>query len=225
MTTTTLKRFLGSSITKKQVMSITGLSLCLFLVGHLIGNCLIYVGPEAFNTYGHTLITNPLIYVAEAGLAAMFLIHILLAMKLTMENKAARPINYYMKKSSGRGETFASNTMPYTGLIVLVFLVLHLLHFKFGPQYTVVHSGVEMRDLYKMVVEYFSHIGNVAWYIFAMIALGIHVSHGFWSAFQSFGINHQKYNCTLRCISKLYAVFITVGFAALPIYCYLQGAN
>ncbi|MFZ8934819.1 MAG: succinate dehydrogenase, partial [Bacteriovoracaceae bacterium] len=123
MTTTTLKRYLGSSITKKQLMAITGLSLCLFLLGHLIGNCLIYVGPEAFNTYGHTLITNPLIYVAEAGLAAMFLIHIVLAIKLTMENKAARPVNYYMKKSSGRGETFASNTMPYTGLIILIFLV------------------------------------------------------------------------------------------------------
>lgn len=225
MTTTTFREYLGSSIIKKQIMAITGLGLCGFLVGHLAGNCLLYVGPEAFNTYAHKLITNPLIYVAEAGLAAMFLVHIGLAIRLTMENKSARPVPYAMKVSSGKGETFASNTMPYTGMIILVFLILHLVQFKYGPYYTATYAGTQMRDLYRLMIEYFSNPINVGWYIFAMIALGIHVSHGFWSAFQSFGINHKKYNCKIRCISKLYAIVITVGFSALPIFCYLQGAK
>ncbi len=216
---------LSSSVVKKQLMAITGLLLCGFLVSHLIGNCLIYLGAEAFNSYAHALITNPLIYIAEAGLLAIFLTHIGLAIRLTIENKKARPVSYYMKTPTGRGATFASATMPYTGMTILVFLVFHILHFKFGPVYTASYNGVEMRDLYKLLIEYFQNPFAVAWYVIAMLALGLHVSHGFASAFQSIGFNHPKYNCALKCLSKLYAVVITLGFAALPIYCFLQGGN
>lgn len=217
--------YLSSSIMKKQVMGVTGLLLCGFLLSHLAGNCLIYVGSDAFNVYAYTLISNPLIYVAEAILAVIFLTHLGLALKLTIENKAARPQRYYIKQNTGRGATFASSTMPYTGMIILVFLVLHLLHFKFGPVYMTTVDGVEMRDLYKTVVEYFQSPLNVAWYIFVMIALAIHVSHGFWSAFQSIGFSHPKYNCAIKFISKAFAVLVFVGYSALPIYCHLQGVN
>lgn len=225
MSTTTFKEYMGSSIIKKQVMAITGLALCGFLVGHLAGNCLIYIGPEAFNTYAHKLITNPFIYVAEAGLVILFLTHIFLAIGLTIENNRARPVKYYMKQPTGKGATFASSTMPYTGLIILVFLILHLINLKYGAVYMITHSGVEMRDLYKLLIEHFSRPVNVLWYVFSMLALGIHVSHGFWSAFQSFGFNHKKYNCCVLILAKIYAVVICVGFSALPIYCYLQGAK
>ena len=106
-----LKRFLTvltSSVMKKQAMGVSGLMLCGFLVTHLAGNCLIYVGPEAFNTYAHKLVTNPAIYLAEAVLALIFLTHIGLAAKLTIENKIARPTNYYMRQATGRGSTLAS---------------------------------------------------------------------------------------------------------------------
>mgnify|MGYP000719426843 CR=1 FL=1 len=166
-----LRFYLSSSVMKKQVMGVTGLLLCGFLISHLAGNCLIYVGSDVFNTYAYTLISNPLIYVAEAILAAIFFTHLGLALKLTMENKAARPQRYYIQQNTGRGATFASSTMPYTGLIVLTFMILHLLHFKFGPVYMTNVDGVEMRDLYKTVIMYFQSPLNVAWYIFAMIAL------------------------------------------------------
>ena len=217
--------YLRSSVIKKQVMGVTGLLLCGFLLSHLAGNTLIFVGSDAFNSYAHALITNPLIYLAEAVLAAIFLSHIGLAVKITIENKTARPQKYYIRQSTGRGATFASSTMPYTGMIILIFLVRHLIDFKFGPVYTTTVSGVEMRDLYKTLIEFFASPLNVAWYVFAMIALGVHVSHGFWSAFQSLGINHPKYNCTIKCVSKLFAVVVTIGYSALAIYCHLQGAQ
>ncbi|MCB9061646.1 MAG: succinate dehydrogenase cytochrome b subunit [Halobacteriovoraceae bacterium] len=218
--------YVHSSIVKKQVMGVTGLLLCGFLITHLAGNCLIYVGGEAFNTYAHKLITNPFIYVAEAILALIFLSHIGLAIRLTIENKKARPQKYYMKVATGRGATFASSTMPYTGLIILIFLISHLLHFKFsGHSYKEIYNGVEMKDLYKVVIEYFANPLNVLWYLFSMAALGIHVSHGFWSAFQSIGFNHPKYNCGLKILSKIYALIIFIGFSALPIYAFLQGVK
>lgn len=220
-----LRFYLSSSVMKKQIMGITGLMLCGFLITHLAGNFLIFVGPDAFNKYAYTLTSNPLIYVAEFILAAIFLTHLGLAIKLTMENKAARPQNYYIKQKTGRGATFASSTMPYTGLLILVFLVSHLLHFKFGPMHSAVVGGIEMRDIYKTVVDYFISPLNVAWYIFCMIALGIHVSHGFWSAFQSIGFNHPKYNCLVKFASKAFGVLVTIGYSALPIFCHLQGVK
>ncbi len=213
------------SIIKKQVLAITGLLLCGFLVTHLMGNFLIYKGDRAFNSYAHALITNPLLIPAELGLLIIFLVHVFLAIKLTIQNKAARPIPYYMKKDTGRGATFASNTMPYTGIIILGFIIYHLLNFKFGPHYVISYDGVEMRDLYKLLMEYFSNPVNVAFYEICMIAVGLHVSHGFWSAFQTLGFNHPRYNKPLECLSSAFGVVIALGYMSLPIYCYLQGAK
>lgn len=128
-------KYFGSSIVKKQIMGVTGLMLCGFLLTHMAGNFLIFVGPDAFNLYAHKLTSNPLIYVAEAILAGIFLTHIGLAIKLTIENKQARPDSYFVKVKTGRGATFASSTMPLTGLLILVFLVWHIVNLKFGPWY------------------------------------------------------------------------------------------
>jgi succinate dehydrogenase / fumarate reductase cytochrome b subunit len=217
--------YMKSSIVQKQVMGITGLLLCGFLVGHLAGNLLIFVGPSAFNRYGHALISNPLIYLAEAGLAVLFLTHLALAVRLTIQNKAARPVAYHAYKKSGVGASFASSTMPYTGLIILGFLVWHLICIKFGAHYEVVYDGVTMRDLYRLLMEHFAHPGNTVGYVLCMVALGLHVSHGFWSAFQSLGFNHPKYNRCLKLSSKLFALVVAIGFASLPIYCFLKGGH
>lgn len=218
--------FMTSSVFKKQYMGITGLFWCVFLIGHLVGNCLIYLGPEAINTYGYNLTHNKaFFYSMEAVLVFFLLSHVGMAIRLTIENKSARPVRYYMKTATGRGATFASSTMPYTGIIILIFLISHLIHFRFGPVYMITHNGVEMRDLYRLLIEYFSNQLNVLWYIFAVICLGIHVSHGFWSAFQSIGFSHPKYTPILKNLAKLYAVVVVIGFSALPIYCYLQGVK
>lgn len=219
-----LVKAITSSIVKKQLMGITGLLLCGFLVSHLLGNFLIFVGPEAFNTYAYKLTSTPLIYVAEAGLIALFLLHVGMAFRLTIENKMARPVGYYMKQPTGRGSTFASSTMPYTGIGIFVFVVLHIIHFKYGAYYSISHSGVEMRDLYRLVVEEFQSKTFTFGYIVAMGFVSLHVSHGFWSAFQSLGFNHPKYNTPLKALSLLYALAVFGGFSSLPIYCFLQGA-
>lgn len=218
-------KVISSSIMKKQLMGITGLALCGFLITHLLGNFLIFVGPDAFNLYAYKLTSTPLIYVAEAGLLAIFLTHMGLAARLTIENKMARPVGYYMTQATGRGLTFASSTMPWTGIGIGVFVVLHILHFKFGAHYDVVVDGVEMRDLYKLVVEEFQSKAFTFGYIVAMAFVGVHVSHGFWSAFQSLGFNHPKYTPVLKALSLVYALAVFGGFASLPIYCFLQGAQ
>jgi succinate dehydrogenase / fumarate reductase cytochrome b subunit len=214
-----------SSVTKKQIMGVTGLLLCGFLLSHLAGNFLLFVGPDAFNKYSHTLVSNPLIYVAEFVLLGLFLSHMFMAFKLTLENKKARPVPYYSRIVSGRGSTFASSTMPYTGLVALVFLVFHILSLKYGPVYSTTIGGVEMRDIYKTTIEYFANPIHVAAYIIAMVSLGIHTTHGFWSAFQSLGFNHPKYMPKIRFFSRVYGLIVMIGFSILPIYCYLQGGK
>lgn len=215
----------STSIGKKQIMGVTGLLLCGFLVSHLIGNLTMLVSADAFNKYSHTLISNPLIFPAEIILTLIFLSHIVMGFKVTIENKIARPIGYHMYKKSGRGGTFASTSMPVTGVIALVFLVSHILGLKYGTQYTTVVGGVEMRDLYRTTVEYFQDMTHVIAYIISVVALGIHVSHGFWSAFQSLGLNHPKYMPKIQCASKLFGLVVAIGFSIFPIFCYLQGGH
>ena len=216
---------LKSSIVKKQLVGVTGLLLCGFLLTHLAGNLLIFVGPEAFNFYAHKLTSNPLIYVAEAILAAIFLGHMAMAIKVTMENKAARPEGYYMKTKTGRGSTFASSTMPYTGLILLAFLIWHLTGLKFGAHYEITYEGETIRDLFRLVMEKFSNPLYVAGYVACMFAMGIHVSHGFWSAFQSVGLNNRSYEPKIRTLAITFALVVGTGFSILPIYCFLSGVN
>lgn len=214
--------YFTSSIGKKQIIAITGFGLIGFTLAHLLGNLLILLGSDAFNIYAYKLTSNPLIYVAEAGLVSMFLLHILLAVFLKIENSAARPHAYYLKVKTGRGESFASSSMPYTGAIILIFIIMHLLNFKYGSEYLATVDGLQVRDLYKTVIEYFANPLYVAWYVFAMLALGIHTSHGFQSLFQSWGVNHPKYTPIIQVASLAYGLFVAIGFSTLAIFCHFQ---
>lgn len=205
-------------------MAVTGLLLCGFLVSHLLGNFLLFVGSDAFNLYAYTLTSNPLIYVAEAGLAAIFLSHLGLAFKLNLENKMARPNSYFAYNKGGQA-TLASRTMAITGAIIFVFLVTHLIQFKFGAYYETTVDGVVMRDLHKLVIESFENPLNIAWYVFACAAAALHVSHGFRSAFQSMGFRHPKYSPIIGWASVGFALFVAIGYCALPIWCASQGSN
>jgi len=214
-----------TSVGKKVIMGLSGLFLILFSLGHLVGNTMIMRSAEAFNMYGHFLITNPLIYFAEFMIVAFFLTHLIMGLHLAWVNFRARPIRYAYKHKEVQNATFASKTMPYTGIIFITFLVFHILQFKYGAHYVATYAGLEVRDLYRLLLEYFSNPLHVAWYIFAMFAIGIHVSHGFWSLFQSLGLNHPRYMPAIQVVSKLYGVVIAIGYSSLPIFCYLQGVQ
>ena len=204
---------LGSSIGKKLMMAITGFSFCGFLTAHLAGNLTIYGGQEAFNSYAaHLHSLGPLIKVAELGLLTLGLVHVITGLTLFLGNLKARPVRYAVNKSAG-GRTLGSATMPYTGAILLAFVVLHLMNFHFVDK-----TGT---TIFNIVSSAFANPAYVAIYILAMIVAAVHVSHGFWSAFQTVGANHPKYMPLIRTISIAFAVIVGVGFGFLPIYIFL----
>jgi succinate dehydrogenase / fumarate reductase, cytochrome b subunit len=226
MMTTAARHYLCSSIGRKQLVAVTGLLLCGFLVSHLLGNFLLLMGPEAFNLYAYKLMSlGGLLYLAEVGLAVIFLLHLYLAIKLNIENMKARGgvQRYAKKKNTGRGSTLMSLTMPYTGIILLLFIILHIKNLKLGTHYDVLVGEITMRDMYRTTIEYFQDIWAVVWYIFAMFCAALHTSHGFASAFQSMGWNHPKYYRKLQLFGYLYALAIGGGFAFLSVWCHLKG--
>ena len=199
-----------SSLGKKIMMSITGLCFCGFLAGHLGGNLTIYGGKAMFNSYAeHLHALGVLVTFAEWGLLTFALIHVLTGLTLFYQNYKARPVRYRVDKRAG-GRTLGSATMPYTGILLLAFILFHLANFHF----------VDKTDttIYAIVSEAFSNPIYVALYIAAMIVAAIHVSHGFWSAFQTLGANHPKYMPAIRTLSLVFALIVGIGFGALPIF-------
>jgi succinate dehydrogenase / fumarate reductase cytochrome b subunit len=217
-------RFFSSSIGTKVLIALTGLGLVGFLVTHLAGNLLALVGPAAFNGYSHALISNPLIYVAEAGLAALFVIHVFKAMTNWASNRAARPVAYTRKRRAGHTsrKSLASTTMIVTGAVTFVFVILHLKTFKFGPYYAV-GDAPHVRDLYRLLMEVFSHPGYVAFYVLCMALLFMHLRHGVSSAAQSIGVSHPRFEPIILRAGVVAAVLIAAGFALIPIWAYFTG--
>lgn len=203
-------------------MGVTGLGLAFFVLSHMIGNLLIFVSPESYNMYGHNLISNPLIFVAEAGLLLMFFAHLINAFILKVKNKSARSQGYDVGTNGEKGISVASKTMIHTGIIIGVFAVLHLITFKFGTVYTVNYNGQEVRDLARLMVEIFQQPIYVAWYLFSLVMLGLHLTHGVASAFKSLGFNHPRYNSGIECISKAYGWIVALGFISQPLYIFFN---
>lgn len=217
-------RVFSSSVGSKLLVALTGLGLLIFLILHLSGNLLFIVGPAAFNEYSHTLVSNPLVYVIEAGLVGIFLLHIYKTIRLYLVARGARPVRYVRKERAGgpSRKNVASSTMIATGLITFVFVVLHLRTFKFGAWY-LAEGGV--RDLYRLQLEIFTNPGYVAFYTLSMVVIGFHLWHGAASAAQSLGIDHPKHTPKILWIGRALAVAIAAGFFLLPVYTYLVGAR
>lgn len=199
-----------SSIGKKMLMALTGLGFCVFLFGHLAGNLTIYGGKDAFNSYAsHLHSLGPILTVAEIGLLVFAMVHILSGSLLFWGNLKARPQRYIMKKSAG-GRTIGSSTMPYTGFLVLLFVIFHLMNFHFVDKTNT--------TIFQIVQNAFSNPIYVGIYVAAMLVVGIHVSHGFWSAFQTLGANHPKYMPLIKGFSICFSLIVGMGFGFLPIY-------
>jgi succinate dehydrogenase / fumarate reductase cytochrome b subunit len=219
-----------STLGKKIIMGLSGILLSGFIVIHLLGNLTLFnPDKDPFNIYAHTLLSlGPILYIAEAILAALFLGHFIYAIMVTWQNWSARPGRYHVVKNQGHPsrKTWGSVTMIYTGVIIMVFLILHLIHFKYGAvmMYTT-QDGLYIRDLYTLVHQFFANIWNVAFYVAVMILLGFHLSHGFWSAFQSLGVNHPVYTPVIYGIGYVFAIVMGFGFLVIPVWSYFTGGG
>ncbi|MFO7784557.1 MAG: succinate dehydrogenase cytochrome b subunit [Thermodesulfobacteriota bacterium] len=206
---------LTSSIGKKLMMALTGLSFLLFLAVHLGGNLTLFGGAGLFNSYAdHLHSLGPLVSAAELGLLFLALLHIITGVTLFVENLRARPQRYRVNRNAG-GRTVGSATMPYTGALILAFVVLHLIQFHFADR--------SDTTLYRIVSDAFSSPFIVILYIFAMITVAFHVSHGFWSLFQTLGANHPKYMPFVEKLGTAAALVFGIGFGTIPLFIALFG--
>ncbi len=217
----TLRRFYVSSIGKKILVALTGLGLAGFLLGHLLGNLLIYVGPDAINAYAVKLKDlGPLLWVARIGLLAMVGIHIVATIQLTKANRAAR-LDAYGKEAT-QVASKSSRIMIWSGLTILAFVIYHLMHFTLHAgndysSYMTMLGDREVHDVYKMVIDGFSWAPASLFYIIAMVLLCSHLSHGVASIFQTLGLATQQTWPIFQKLGQAYAVLILVGNCSIPI--------
>ena len=227
--------FLTSSIGRKLIMSLTGLFLIVFLIVHLIGNLQLLAsdGGEAFNLYAKFMTTNPVIKATSYGLYFFILLHAVQGIILWRQNKAARGKYQYAKKSIRVAQTssgWAANNMASLGIIIFVFLLIHMYQFwlqmKIGntemATYMVSGTAVEAKDLYSLVVVAFKNPIYVVFYVLCMGVISFHLRHGFWSSFQTLGLDHKKYTPVIKMVGAFYSVIVPLGFAIIPILMFFE---
>ena len=203
---------LVTTIAKKVIMALTGVVLTGFVLIHMIGNLLLYQGPEALNHYGELLQSKPpLVWTARLVLLACVALHIWAATSLTLANWAARPIGY--RKTAYEASTYASRTMRWGGPLLLLFIVYHLLHFTVGSM----HPDFVRGDVYHNVVAGFQNPLVAVFYVISMVALSLHLFHGIVSMLQTLGLSHPKYNGLRSLIGGAYAAVVTVGNLSFPL--------
>ena len=211
--------FWGTAIGKKAVMALTGAFLFGWIFLHMLGNMKIYLGAEHLNEYAKFLITMgapalpdyAALWVSRALLLIAVILHIVAATQLTLMNNAARPIGYRDREYVVG--TYAARTMRWGGVIILLFIIYHLLHFTTGT----VHPNFIEHDVYHNVVTGFQVWWVSAFYIIANLALGLHLYHGLWSMFNSVGWNNPKFNNWKKVFATAFALLITVGNLSFPI--------
>ena len=190
-------------------MAVSGTMLSLFLLVHGAGNSTLFLGRDSFNSYAEKLHSlGVLVSLFEFSLLAVFLLHVAVGIALFLQNNAARPVRYQVDKAAG-GRTPGSRTMPYTGVVILIFIVVHLLNFHFTD-----HS-IPIADIVKNVL---GQPLSALFYMAAMAVLCLHISHGFWSLLQTFGINHPKYNSALRNAALALALLLAALFILIPLF-------
>ncbi len=197
-----------TTIGKKVIMAMSGIIIVGFTVGHFLGNLNLYLGPEALNGYAKTLHDLPaLVWGTRLVLLFAFGAHIASAFSLWSRNREARRTRY--KRQKDLATDYAARTMYWTGPILLLYLIYHLLHFTILPDYP--------GDVYRNVVEGFQNPLIAGFYILGNVALGLHIFHGFYSAFQTLGANHPRYNRLRRDLAIAISAAITIGNVSFPV--------
>jgi succinate dehydrogenase / fumarate reductase cytochrome b subunit len=221
---TTRRTLLGSLVTTKLIIGVTGILLFAYLILHVVGNLMVFLGPQTFNEYAHFLISNPLVVPVEIGLLVIFVIHLFKAIRMTFENQTARPAKYAKKEWAGGAsqKSIASSTMILTGLAILIFVPIHVWQFKYGTHYEFAEG---IRDLYRTEVENFSSPLAVFLYVVMMVLVGLHLWHGVGSSFQSLGLNGPRFTPLIRKIGKVSAVVIAGGFIVIALWVFVAGGR
>jgi succinate dehydrogenase / fumarate reductase cytochrome b subunit len=204
---------------KKALMAVTGVMLFGFVLGHMIGNLKLFLGPHKINAYAEGLreIGVPILghgdalWLARIGLLAAVGLHMLAAWQLTLLNYKARPTSY--ERQTPQAATYASRTMRFGGVIILLFVIYHLLHLTVGS----VHVDFREGDVYHNLVVAFQNPLVAGFYILAVTALGFHLYHGLWSMFQSLGLAGPRLDVFRRQFAAVFAVIITAGFISVPV--------
>lgn len=211
------------SLVKKYLMAASGLVLVLFVLGHMLGNLQIFIGPEAINVYAYKLQTlpPPVLWGIRLFLLGCVVVHVWMAILLTIENRQARPDRYHNQRM--RAASYSARVMPMTGLIILAFIIFHLLHFtvqSIYPEYKDLYwdwNGTMIHDVSAMMIVGFSVWWVSLFYIIATGLLCSHLSHGVSSMFQSVGIRNEKWRYRLDRVAVVYGWVVFLGFAAIPV--------
>ena len=215
-----LSAFCHSSIGRKMIVAATGAILILFVIGHLLGNLQIFLGPEWINSYSqHLRDLGPLLWIIRFVLLCTVMLHIYFTILLAIENRRARP-DHYIDKENVKA-TWASRHMVVSGLVVLAFIVFHLLHFtarKFNPQFPLLKlDPLNRYDVYSMMVYGFQNIYVSAFYVIGLFLFTLHLTHGASSFLQSLGLNNKKLNPRLAFAGRVFAWLLFVGYTSIPV--------
>lgn len=219
---------LKSQVGRKILTGVTGLGLVIFIIFHLLGNLQLFGDAGAFNEYTYALENlGWILYILEAGLAIAFLLHAYVGISIWLKRRRARPTGYekYQSKGGPSHQTWASKSMIFTGIVLLIFLVTHLGTFKFGATDVVMIDGHEARDLKELVITTFQSPLYAFGYTAVMILLGFHLGHGFWSAFTSLTMKHNRYSALIYTVGIVFAILMAVGFLFIPLYIYFTGGQ
>ena len=217
--------FYSSPIGKKIITGVTGLVLTLFVIFHATGNLLLLTNTKAYNQLAHFIDSlGVLLFLVEAILMGALIFHIIIGVILTLNNVRSRTIGYEKIQSAGfpSKQSISSRTMIFTGCVLLLFLISHLLTFKFGQCDYIVIDGIQMRNLSELVIQIFHQPIYTITYSGVMIFLGFHLSHGIWSGLQSLSLINSSTSYIIHWLSLLIAVLITLGFIAIPTVIYFQ---
>lgn len=222
-----MNSYFSSTLFRKTLAALSGLFLVIFLIGHLIGNLqLILLSGEAaqkkFNEYALFMTTNPAVKILSIVTYTSIILHILLTIILILQSKQARPIGYAVE-GGGENSAWASRNMALLGSLLLVFIILHMKSFWYEMHWGAIGNDPSgNKDLYTVTVVAFQNIWYTAFYVFSMIILGFHLSHGIGSGFQTIGLKTRKYLEPIEKTAILFSILIPSAFASIPIILYLQ---
>ncbi len=211
-------RLLSNSVGRKVLMGVTGLFMLLFVVVHLLGNSSIFAGPDGINAYAEKLhALGPFVWAFRLFMVAVLVLHVIFGVLLTLENWGANPQKYAVKKMLKA--TFASETMIWTGLLLLSFIIYHLLQFtvRVTPDVVLSNDAKGRFDVFTMVRDSLRIVPIALIYIAAMVTLFLHLSHGIQSLFQSVGLNNDKTLPQYSALGKVLSVLFLVGYSAIPV--------